>query len=108
MYTATLRPASEWVGGVPTLDALETEAQPYAPGSPNRRASIAAMDAYSLTLHDMLELMDRLPERAAMLRNRARATAPLYAWLRAHPTRAHLYPAEQVAHDVRRMETRGR
>jgi hypothetical protein len=96
MFSATLRPKAEWVGGVPTLDVFTPELEPY-PVGPNQQAARRREGADSaLTLDDMLVLMDKLPDAEAMRRDPERASMPLYAWVRADTLRTRLYPVRQI------------
>ena len=56
MFSATLRPKAEWVGGVPTLDAFTPELDPYPSGqmqqAVRRRAGAPCRRNIPLHAHD--------------------------------------------------------
>ncbi len=96
MFSASLRPTSEWVGGVPTLDVFTPELEPYPVGQVQQAARRRAGADSALTVDDMLELMDNLPDAQAMRRDPERASQSLYAWVRADTVRSRLYPVRQI------------
>jgi hypothetical protein len=101
MYTASLRPKAAWVGGVPTLDVFAPELEPYPGGEMQQAAMRRAQADSALGVDDMLELMDRLPDPEAMRRAPVDASARLYAWVRARPARARMYPVNRILSSVR-------
>ncbi len=104
MYSATLRPSSAWVAGTPTLDAFSPSSEPYVARPKQRGALNAGRADSALSIADMMELMDRLPEVGAMQRDPAKATAALYGWVHADPSRLRAYPAAEIARSLRFME----
>ncbi len=105
MYAAVLRPSSDWVGGIPTLDAFSPDFEPYPARSRKSVSATQARPDSALSIEDMMELMDRLPEVGAMHHDPVAATTPLYAWVRADASRRRAYPVDEVARSVRFTET---
>jgi hypothetical protein len=92
--TAALRDTAQWVAGMPTFDATidhfsHYEREYWKP--PSER------DSERMSARQVLSVYESLPEYDALKHHGSQTTlAPLFAWIRAHPTLAKRYPARQM------------
>jgi hypothetical protein len=93
MFSADLRPRAEWVGGMPTFDAWDAEAQPY-PGAPLLKRVGEGRPGAMLTAEEFFGFYAALPVRARGAR--PAMTPELARWRAAHPELATRFPADAV------------
>ncbi len=100
IYTARLRAESLWVSGIPTLDVFAAPREPYAPGAPAPDALRRIPADSMLSLDDVLQVLGTLPEFASMQRDADAATRALFAWARANPSQAMMYPVSYIIRTI--------
>lgn len=106
MFALKLRPQSQWVNGVPTLDALVADLEPYPHGpfyQREERGTEALKTMPSLTAAEYYELYRALPELETFSTDPgAAARQALDTWERKNPHLAKKYPATRILEGARR------
>jgi hypothetical protein len=102
MVDAVLRNKRYWLGGVPILDVFFAERNDvYVRGAAPWMASRQFDTASMMPAEELLDVLDMLPDTLQLRRDALSAPNAVFAWARANPERARLYPAAQLIHMLR-------
>jgi len=97
LFTAQLRPANQWVAGLPTFDVGAAWYQPYPFGEffkyGRQRTDTGGPE---LTVSELWGLYTVLPTPDSLQSSGITATVPARAWARAHPSEAKRWPARRI------------
>lgn len=104
MFTVRLRPRSQWVEGVPTLDAFMADIEPFPLGlffQRGHRGTDALRTKPSLTAAEYFDLYRALPDRSTIRQNPTAASAAVARWEQVNPQLAVKYPATEILRQAR-------
>ena len=108
VFHATLRDPAEWADGLPTLDVLSPDLEPY-PERLGRARGVVHPDSL-LSVEQLFDVMDLLPPADESRVDAAAAAAPLLRWARANPELAARYPAaamvRSAVYDIEHQQIR--
>ena len=97
LFSAQLRPESEWVGGLPTFDVGAAWHQPYPSGEflkyDRQRGDRSLRE---LNVNELFDLYQVLPTPDSLESVGSVAIQPARAWARAHPDQAKRWPATRI------------
>lgn len=97
IYNAVLRNKSHWLSGVPVFDVYSPEYVPYT-GSMRRGQRSVLGDSTWLSVDELYETVEHLPDQSATKLYMAAASEPFLAWARLHRSTVERYPLKELLH----------